>query len=84
MAITRRHALAALVITSWSMAAIAQTPPAKPAPRPVLSVATTEWAGGAEIPMKHAFRGENKSPAFEFHWYLGPNPAPAPPDNLKS
>jgi len=28
--------------------------------------------------MKHAFRGENKSPAFEFHWNLGVNSASAP------
>ena len=28
--------------------------------------------------MKNAFRGENKSPAFEFHWNLGPNPTNAP------
>ena len=28
--------------------------------------------------MHHAGRGDNKSPAFEFHWSLGPNPGPAP------
>lgn len=33
--------------------------------------------------MRHAVRGENKSPAFEFHWNLGTNPASAP-ENLKS
>jgi hypothetical protein len=24
--------------------------------------------------MRHAARGDNKSPAFEFHWNLGTNP----------
>jgi hypothetical protein len=28
--------------------------------------------------MKNAFQGENKSPAFEFRWTLGPNPGSAP------
>ena len=28
--------------------------------------------------MKHAFRGENKSPAFEFHWSLANTPGTAP------
>ena len=47
-------------------------------PRPVLSVTSNAWADGGEVPMKNAFRGENKSPAFEFHWNLGPNPTNAP------
>jgi len=50
----------------------------RPAPRPVLWVSSTAWPDGGEVPMKHAFRGENKSPAFEFHWNLGVNPATAP------
>jgi Raf kinase inhibitor-like YbhB/YbcL family protein len=33
--------------------------------------------------MTNAFRGENKSPAFEFHWNLGTNPASAP-DSLQT
>lgn len=45
---------------------------------PVLSVSSTAWADGGEIPMKHAFRGENKSPAFEFNWSTGVTPAQAP------
>jgi len=28
--------------------------------------------------MRNAFRGDNKSPAFEFHWNLGLNPGAAP------
>ena len=47
-------------------------------PRPVLSITSNAWSDGAEVPMKHAFRGENKSPAFEFHWSLGPNPTNSP------
>ena len=35
------------------------------------------------IPMKHSGRGDNKSPAFEFHWNLGTNPGTAP-DTLKT
>jgi Raf kinase inhibitor-like YbhB/YbcL family protein len=33
--------------------------------------------------MKNAARGDNKSPAFEFHWNLGTNPATAP-DTLQT
>jgi Raf kinase inhibitor-like YbhB/YbcL family protein len=46
-------------------------------PRPVFSVSSTAWPDGGEVPMKHAFRGENKSPAFEFHWS-------APPEGLQT
>jgi Raf kinase inhibitor-like YbhB/YbcL family protein len=53
------------------------------APRPVLSVTSTGFPDGGEVPMKHAGRGENKSPAFEFHWTLMNAPAAAP-DNLAS
>jgi len=49
-----------------------------PAPRLVLSVTSPGWADGGEVPMHHAGRGDNKSPAFEFHWSLGPTPASAP------
>ena len=48
------------------------------APRPSLSVTTTAFPDGGEIPMRNAGRGENKSPAFEFHWNLGMNPGTAP------
>jgi hypothetical protein len=33
--------------------------------------------------MKYSGRGDNKSPAFEFHWSLGPNSIPAP-ESLKT
>ena len=48
------------------------------APRLVLWVTTTAWPDGGEIPMRNAARGENKSPAFEFHWNRGTNPSTAP------
>jgi hypothetical protein len=50
----------------------------KPAPRLALWVTSTAWPDGGEIPMKYSVRGENKSPAFEFHWKLGTNPTSAP------
>jgi Raf kinase inhibitor-like YbhB/YbcL family protein len=75
------------VATAQTPAAGQQPPPggraAAPAggrgpARPVLSVSTTAWPDGGEVPMHNAGRGDNKSPAFEFHWSLGPNPASAP------
>jgi len=50
---------------------------------PVLSVTSPSFPDGGEIPMKHGGRGENKSPAFEFHWSNGPTPA-EPPATLQS
>jgi hypothetical protein len=41
------------------------------AARPVLSVTSTGFPDGGEVPMHHAGRGDNKSPAFEFHWSTG-------------
>src|SRR5579864_8148909 len=48
------------------------------APRLVLSVTSPAWPDGGEVPMRNAGRGENKSPAFEFHWSTGNTPASAP------
>jgi Raf kinase inhibitor-like YbhB/YbcL family protein len=45
---------------------------------PVLSVTSTAWPDGGEVPMKFARGGENKSPAFEFHWTTANAPATAP------
>jgi len=56
--------------------------PAGP-PRPVLSVTSTGWPDGGEVPMHHAGRGDNKSPEFEFHWSLGNTPSAAP-DGLQT
>ncbi len=50
---------------------------------PALSVTSNAWPDGGEVPMHNAGRGDNKSPAFEFHWMNGTNPATAP-DTLKS
>jgi Raf kinase inhibitor-like YbhB/YbcL family protein len=46
--------------------------------RPVLSVTSPAFPDGGEVPMHNAGRGENKSPAFEFHWSMGNTPATAP------
>jgi Raf kinase inhibitor-like YbhB/YbcL family protein len=77
--------LYAIVAAPFLGVAIGQTTAAKtaPAPRPVFWVTSTAWPDGAEIPMHNAARGDNKSPAFEFHWNLGVNPGSAP-DSLQS
>jgi phosphatidylethanolamine-binding protein (PEBP) family uncharacterized protein len=83
MKITKRSLLAAIVIVTSSAVGMAQNPPPKQPPAPKFWVTTTAWVDGAEIPMRHAVRGDNKSPAFEFRWNLGTNPGTAP-DSLKS
>jgi len=50
---------------------------------PVFSVTSTAFPDGGEIPMHNAGVGDNKSPAFEFHWSNANTPATAP-DTLKS
>jgi Raf kinase inhibitor-like YbhB/YbcL family protein len=47
-------------------------------PRPALSVTTNAFPDGGVIPARNAARGDNKSPAFEFHWNLGTDPGSAP------
>jgi Raf kinase inhibitor-like YbhB/YbcL family protein len=88
MHVTQRIVLSAAA--ALSLAALAAAQPAAPAkgrgpapPRLVFSVTSPAWPDGGEVPMHNAFRGDNKSPAFEFHWTLGPNDAPAP-DTLQS
>ena len=51
-------------------------------PRPVLSVTTTAFPDGGEVPMANAGRGGNKSPEFVFHWSLGNDPTTAPDEGL--
>jgi hypothetical protein len=75
----------AVTIVSTTVVAFAQAPAGQPpaagrgpAPRLVLSITSTGWPDGGEVPMKHAFRGGNKSPAFEFLWSTGNTPATAP------
>lgn len=48
---------------------------------PVFNVTTNAWPDGGEIPMKHAGRGDNRSPAFEFRWFMRAtmDPAEQPP-----
>jgi hypothetical protein len=45
---------------------------------PRLSVTSPAWPDGGEVPMRNAMRGDNKSPAFDFHWMIGAAPAVAP------
>jgi Raf kinase inhibitor-like YbhB/YbcL family protein len=82
-----RGLLSAIVVLSCSALASGQAPPAgrqgggRGGPRgPVLSVTTSAWPDGGEVPMKYSVRGDNKSPAFDFHWSMGTNPADAPAD----
>jgi len=74
--------LAIVLLSSSLLPAQAPAPakggPGKGGPRLVFWVTSPAWADGAEVPMKYSGRGENKSPAFEFHWNLGTNPASAP------
>jgi Raf kinase inhibitor-like YbhB/YbcL family protein len=50
---------------------------------PVFSVSSPAFPDGGEIPLHTSFYGDNKSPAFEFHWTMGGNPA-MPPESLKT
>ena len=45
---------------------------------PALSVTSNAFPDGGEVPMHNAGRGDNKSPAFEFHWSMGTTAATAP------
>ena len=83
----QRPLLSAVMVLSAIAVSFTQAPPAQgtppaggrgPAPRLVLSVTSSGWPDGGEVPMRHAGRGENKSPAFEFHWSLGPTTGTAP------
>lgn len=51
--------------------------------RPVLSVTSSAFPDGGEVPLKYSFYGENKSPDFTFNWTLGGNPGSAP-DTLQT
>lgn len=45
---------------------------------PVLSVTSSSFPDGGEVPMKHAGVGENKLPEFTFNWSQAGNPVEAP------
>ncbi len=80
-----RGMFSAVVVLSCSALVIGQAPPAGrggPA-RVSFWVTTTAWPDGGEVPMRYSMRGDNKSPAFEFHWNLGGNPTAAP-ENLRT
>jgi hypothetical protein len=81
----QRVLFSTIAVMSLSAMAIAQAPAGRgaPPPRLVFSVTSTAWQDGAEVPMHNAGRGDNKSPAFEFHWTMGPN-AGAAPENLQT
>lgn len=80
-------AILTLSVSMTLAAAAARAQPAAPAGQPaappartVLTVTSTAWPDGGEVPMRHAARGENKSPAFEFKWMTGNAPAQRPAD----
>src|ERR1700733_3287811 len=81
----QRVLLSAMVFMAPAALLMAQAkgPGGPPPPRPNLSVTSSAWPDGGEVPMKYSGRGDNKSPAFEFHWNLGPNSIPAP-DGLQT
>ena len=85
MKVIERGMFSAIVVLLCSALAIGQAPPAGRGgpPRVSLWVTTTAWPDGGEVPMRYSMRGDNKSPAFEFHWNLGTNPT-TPPENLKT
>jgi Raf kinase inhibitor-like YbhB/YbcL family protein len=85
MKITQRALLSAIVVMCSCAMLMAQQPGGKKGgpPRIVLSVTSPAWPDGGEVPMANAGRGGNKSPAFEFHWSMGTEPAAAP-DTLQT
>jgi Raf kinase inhibitor-like YbhB/YbcL family protein len=84
MKATGRILFSTAVALLCGISASAQAPAAGRGPaRPALSVTTSAFPDGGEVPMRNAGRGENKSPAFEFHWNLGTNSASAP-DTLQT
>jgi len=76
----QRTLLSAMAVVASATVVMGQAPGGKqaPPPRMVFSVSSTAWADGSEVPMHNAARGDNKSPAFEFHWSMGNNPGSAP------
>lgn len=45
---------------------------------PVLSVTSSSFPDGSEVPVKYSFYGENKLPEFTFNWSQAGNPVAAP------
>ena len=67
----QRVLLSAIVFAAPSALMMAQPKGPGGPPRPNLSVTSSAWPDGGEVPMKYSGRGDNKSPDFEFHWNLG-------------
>jgi Raf kinase inhibitor-like YbhB/YbcL family protein len=95
---TRRVFLSTIAVLSLAALGSAQAPPAgagrgagggggrgggRGPVGPSFSGTTEAWPDGGEVPMKYSFYGENKNPAFDFHWSMGVNPGTAP-DTLKT
>jgi len=77
----QQNVLCAMVVLASAALVVAQAPKGGGKggpPRPVLSVTSSAFPDGGEVPMTNAGRGGNKSPDFQFHWSLGPNPTEAP------
>ncbi len=72
----QRSLLSAVVVLSSAAMVMAQGPGKGKGrggpPRPVFSVSSPAFPDGGEVPAKYTFRGENKSPEFEFHWSMEP------------
>ena len=74
-------ALALCVNAAVAQPAAGQAPAAGRGAMParvVLSVSSSAWPDGGEIPMKYSSRGENRSPDFTFNWSQGGNTVAAP------
>lgn len=74
-------ALALCVNAAVAQPAAGQAPAAGRGAMParvVLSVSSSAWPDGGEIPMKYSSRGENRSPDFTFNWSQGGNAVAAP------
>jgi Raf kinase inhibitor-like YbhB/YbcL family protein len=86
MKIMQQVLLSAIAGVSIAAVALAQAPAggrgAAPS-RVVFSVTSSSFPDGGKVPMHNVGRGDNKSPAFDFHWTLGPDPAPTP-DTVQS
>src|SRR5579872_1735611 len=90
-----RSFLPATVLSLASCAFLLGQPAAGPGPagrgqgggrgpaRPVLSVTSSSFTDGGEVPVKNSFYGENKSPEFTFNWTLANAPV-ATPDTVQS
>lgn len=90
MKIMNKALLAAATVMAFGIAMMAQPPAGAPAGGkggpgggkgkggPVFTVTSPSFEDGGEIPAKFTFRGENKSPQFDFHWVQGGAEVAAP------